>query len=258
MKKKPAAAIAVPVTLLSAGIGVALRCYQLCYAMDESGLPQRGSRMSTVLTVFLLAVTAALAWISSRLTKRERFEENFSNALFPVAASCMFSVLLLAGNVLLLIQPDHTATVVVLLGIAAALTQLGMQAAWRKGTTPHPLLPTVTCIYLIVKLILDFKRWGNDPVILDYCFKLLAEICSMLAVYHYIGFCFAKGRRRIAVFWCCMSVVLCAMSLPDGFLAGDSPAETLIYSGLGLWLFMNSLQLLTTVSNSGKYLKKTE
>lgn len=256
MKKRSAAALAVPLTLLAAGIGVLLRGYQLKNAMDAQGLLLLGNRTPLILAIFLVLTAALLGVLTAKLPKRERFEDNFSNALGPVIASCLFSVLLLVGNGMLLPQTKGAVRLVPILGILAALTQLYLQVLWQKGKAPSPVLPAVTCIYLIAKLIFDFKNWSSDPVILDYCFKLLAEICSMLASYHVIGFCFAKGRRRIAVFWCCMSTVLCAMSVADSFCGSIRLAEALIYGGIGLWLFMCCLQLLATISNDGKYLKK--
>ena len=90
-----------------------------------------------------------------------------------------------------------------------------------------------------MELLVKFRGWGNDPVVLDYCFELMALIGTMCGLFQSAGFCFDKGHRRTAVFFCLFGVFFGAASVADA--AG---AEILVRLATILWLEASLWQLL--------------
>jgi len=78
---------------------------------------------------------------------------------------------------------------------------------------------------------------------LDYCYDLLALICTMCALFHLGGFCFDQGRRRSAVFFTMGGVFFNVVAM-----AGAPAAEALSYLAATLWLLVNLWLLLRPVS----------
>ena len=64
--------------------------------------------------------------------------------------------------------------------------------AWMRDhdRATYPPLELVPDVYLVVKLILNFKGWSTDPIILDYCIMLFALIFVVLGFYYSTGFLF--------------------------------------------------------------------
>lgn len=98
------------------------------------------------------------------------------------------------------------------------------------------IIPTV---FFGVELVDEFRSWGTDPQILDYCYELLALIATMCASFHMGGFCFEKGQRRQTVFFCLCGVFFSAAALADA--AGNA---VFIRLAVILWLGANLWQLL--------------
>lgn len=98
------------------------------------------------------------------------------------------------------------------------------------------LIPT---IFFGVELIDKFRGWGSDPLILDYCYQLLALIATMCAVFHLGGYCFDRGQRRITVFFAMAGIYFNGVALAD-----VSGGEAVIKLAAVLWLAVNLWTLL--------------
>ena len=89
-----------------------------------------------------------------------------------------------------------------------------------------------------VDLISRFRHWSSDPLLGDYCFKLLACVCVMLAAYHMAGFPLNQGNRGRTIYFTMTGLYFCFLSLGDGGLM-----EGLFYGGLALWLLLGGCTL---------------
>lgn len=225
-------------TLAGAAAGFVLRCWQLGRFFSQGVRHTPASVWA--LGVLSAVVVAALALLSSTLKKRSDYRSAFSSEAPVLAVSAAAAALVLAGSLMaLLAQPYGIQLILGFFGIAAALCFAATAILRYRGTVPSAGLHMVPCIYLVVKLILDFKHWSVDPAVLDYCFALFAAIAAMCAVFHLGGFCYGKGRRRLSIFWCLTAVFFSAVSLADG-----GAAHSLLTGGLGLWAGINGWQLL--------------
>ena len=226
--------------LVGAAAGAALRRWQLSSAFDSEGQVISGSPSTWVLGILCALLVVLALIVVRRLPKRAGYEESFSSEAPEMAISLAAAVLLLAGCALdLMAAPRGANLLVQFLGIASALC-IAVTARQRyQGIVPKAALHILPCLYLVVRLIVDFKQWSVDPAVLDYCYTLFASITAMCAVFHLGGFCFSQGRRRTSVFWCLLCVVFSAVSLADGGLS-----HCLLTGGVGLWAGINGWQLL--------------
>lgn len=253
MRQKPRLIALTGVTLVGAVGGFFLRRWQLADAFDAEGLMLPGRPSIWALGLFCTVVILALALLCRGLRCRSGYEESFSSSGLNLAITLAGTLLLLGGGAMQVlrnfpISPEGLAVagswlnaefVMGVLGLVAALA-MGMIAIFRfRGVVPAVSLHFLPCIYLVVKLIVEFKRWSVDPAILDYCFLLFAAISSMCATYHLGGFCFHRGGRRISAFWCLAATVFTGVCLADGGLL-----RCCLLGGMGLWLAGNGWQLL--------------
>lgn len=227
-------------TAAGAAVGFALRRWQLASAFDEAGLVLPGSPSVWLLGVFCALMAAGLALVCSGLRPRGDYESSFSSGTPELVVSAAAAAAILLGCAMeLMNKPGSVQTIVGFLGIAAALCVAVTAVQRCRGIVPSIALHVTPCIYLVVKLIVDFKRWSVDPAVLDYCYELFAAIAVMCAVYHLGGFCYGKGKRRTSAFWCLAGALFSAVSLADGGVS-----HTLLAGGLGIWAAINAWQLL--------------
>lgn len=226
--------------LVGAVAGAAVRRWQLGSAFDSDGLVISGQPSTWVLGILCAVLTVLALILARRLPKRSGYEESFSSETPEMIVSLAAAALLLAGCALELVAaPDGINLLVQFLGIASALC-IGVVARQRyMGVVPKAAFHMLPCLYLVVRLIVDFKRWSVDPAVLDYCYALFASIAAMCAVFHLGGFCFSQGRRRTTVFWCLLCIVFSAVTLVDG-----GASHMLLAGGLGLWTGVNGWELL--------------
>lgn len=240
MQKKSIRIPASALALAGSAAGFALRKWLLTQAYDDEGLMIRGSVSIWVLGIFCAVVVLAFALLAGRLGKRADYESTFSSSGFCFAASVLAGALVLAGSAAgVLEDPAAVRMILGFLGIASGVCFLAIGAGRFRGKAVGPGVHILPVVYLVFKLIVDFKQWSIDPAILDYCFSLFAAISAMCAVYTVAGFCFGKGGRRMSAFWCLTGTVLTAVSLADGGLQ-----NLLLGGGLWLWLAVNGWQIL--------------
>lgn len=198
-----------------AAVGCILGLWQRAAGRNELGFWDTGS--VPVIGLVLLSVLAVIVFILlARKTPKvpQTIPGGLSAGLGTVLGGVLLAVTVLA---------DFTAypTLALLCGvlgiIAAVITVLqGLQRI--RGKQPELLLGCVIVLWLVLRIIGDFKSWSTDPMILDYCYPLLALLCSMAAGFHTAGWLAGLGRGRITAFWCMAGLFFCAAALPEDLL----------------------------------------
>ena len=226
--------------LLAAAAGLALRLWQLGDAFDAAGLPLAGRPSTWALGVLSAAAAVAVAFLARGLQPRAVYTETFSSGRPELAVSLLAAALILAGSAADLAAGAAGAALLVgFLGVVSALC-VGVTAVQRsRGIVPPLAVHLLPCVYLVVRLIVDFKSWSVDPAVLDYCYDLFAAIAAMCAAFHLGSFCFDRGQRRMTAFWCLLCPYFSAV-----VLAGGGLSRCLLAAGLGLWTAINGWQLL--------------
>lgn len=238
--------------------GLILRFLQLKNELLPDGSLAEGAFLHHILLILSICFVIGISVLLWRLPRLTSWKQCFPPKPVYEILHLAAAVLLLVGNAAVLIGgPSQDSVYIVsapgfssflnrilpILGIAAAVC-LGV-FAWkcRTGSRPSPLLYMCVSLYLIIRLIVCFQAWNTDPSIHDYCYMLLAAICTMLATFQLAGFCFDKGKRRITLFWTLTSVFFCSMSLADAI--GDGSLGTVFITlALLLTTAVSSLQLL--------------
>ena len=229
-------------TLALAAAGFYLRKNHLAVGFDGD-LP---NGMGIWPLVILLAVAAGLFLaVALKKEKRTQYAENFSSELPAMILAVLAAGLLLAGVVANALQASPAmqgnvllTRILTLLGVVTALCFAGTAMAWNKEKEPTAVFCIVPVVYYILRAILCFKVWSNDPIILDYCFSLFAMIAALLGTFHIGNFVFS-GQRRLTIFLCLTGVVFSATALP-----GSELPELLQISGSALWLLAGGWQVL--------------
>lgn len=229
---------AMALTVLLAAAACLLRANQLAVAFDPNGIMTgKGVALFTCITVIVVLL---FGLYSRGLKGRKKYNAMASRSLPLMAAGCTAALLMMASGLVILVQPVQPGDK--LLAVGSVLTGLcwAATAVFRgKGKKVHVGLFLLPAAFYVVDLVCRFRFWTRDPVILDYCYDLLALICVMCAVFHLGSFCFDKGTRRSAVFFSLCGVFFCAAAL-----VGGSAASILGYGAAMIWLMTNLWLLL--------------
>lgn len=238
--------------LLSAIFGAialaGLRYYQLLFCMDDNGLLARGSMIPWVFFAVIVVLIAALVLTLVRLDKSAGVEQDCHRGIFWHLCSAAAAAGLMAGCGYYALKVPVSDTLKLVLfsaGLVCAALLIISDALRIMGKSSHFLLLLLPCIFLAGKLVFDFKQWSYDPIVIDFCFKLLASIAAMLACFNLAGFPIGIGKKRATIFFCLLAFAFSAMLVPDCLLdCGCTIKELVIYISLGMWCLMNGLMLL--------------
>ena len=212
MERKISRPVALAGTALLAVAAYWLRLNQLSTAYDASGQIVAGAGNS-FFTYFTLAVVAALAVYGLCLTT-DGSAKAITGTPLAAVPTCLAALALVGGSAAAFLHPSREMDqLLAVLGLAAAFSWLFQAAADFRGASPHPAAFFLPVIYGGVRLVRDFRLWSRDPVILDYCYSLLALIFTMCALLELGGFAFSRGRRRLCAFFCLGAVFFSAAAL---------------------------------------------
>lgn len=225
-----------------------LRIYHLKTAFDENGLLPRGS-LALPVTVLAAACCFAALWAFclrlNRLPGREDcFPGRSAGAFLRLAAAIL--VFFGAGMALLEqpAEPDKAAVIFAWVGVASGLLLAWTALAPTRGKQFFwvRLLPA---LYTGGSLVLRFRDWSHDPMVIHIAPVLLAWTCCMMEMMLLTGFPLGAGHRRSAVLFGLGTGVFTCMTLPDyvlGLRSGVPDLLTLL--GLALWCTLSALELL--------------
>ncbi len=234
-------------TPLFALCGCTLRLWSLGVS-DGHGLPA-DHIANTIFAWGSLAIVAILLVLAITSPGRSGRHRVLSCGGGGYALGVLAAVMLLAGSALEFMEalqsgPDLSSPIMCLLGLMGGICCIITAHTRRSGNTAHPAAELIPVVYLVVKLVLNFKSWSIDPIILDYCVILFALIFSLLAFHRTAGFVFDKGKPRTALFFSMCAMYFCAAAIMDG-IADVSFATIATYLGLLLWQLPVIICLLT-------------
>ncbi len=243
--------ISYGISIVFAVLAASLRYWNLCAAVDDSGLPVMHISVYILLGISILFVILA---IFQSVTSPGRSSNYIvlQNRAIPACGMCG-AVLIGLGACTefaeaLVSGPSITDPIMLLTGLLGAISCLCVLSLRRTHNQRYPLAELLPIVYLVIKLILNFKDWNTDPIIGDYCITLFALIFALLAVYCQAGFIFDRGHPRRTLFCSMMAVYFCGAALADGICDRDY-AAVVFYAGLLLWN-LPSLKQLPIPSNS--------
>lgn len=248
MKRTTAAVLALLTALLGAIAFAGLRYYQLWRCTDEAGLLIPGSPVVWGFVALGVVVILALVLLLVRLEKQPGTDLCFRGPMVWNFLSAAAVAALMAACALYSLRTPLSDTLRIVLytaGVASAALLIINDALHMWGKKSHLLLTLIPTLFLAGKLIIDFKQWSCDPNVIDFCFKLLASICGMIACFNISGFPISLGKRRSTMFFCLLAFIFCSMTVADYLLGVNcSTRELIFYAALGAWCLIQALQLL--------------
>lgn len=225
-----------------------LRFVTLKTAFDENGLLPKGS-LVLPLTVLTAALLFGGLWLLClRLNRLPGTERCFSEAPGWLFVKLAGGVLVFFGGVLVRLEtnsePDLAETLAAWGGMLAGLLMIVTAIVSKRGAWVFwaRLLPA---LYTGAALVLRFRDWSHDPLVIHILPLLLAWTCCMVEMMLLMGFPLGAGHRRSGVLFGLATGCFTCMALPD-FLLGlqSSLPELLPLLGLSLWCVAAALELL--------------
>lgn len=242
MGRKLGRIAAVLLTICAAAAAFYLRSSQLEHAFDETGRMLVGVGRGP-LTWVCLAALIVFAVGCFLLKPRPVYAAIADRNLLVMALTMAGAVVMIFGCAATFLDLDQMTDVLVATGgVVSAICWVLVGLDRVRGRTLPATAFMVPALIYAVELICEFRYWSRDPQILDYCFDLLSLICIMIATFHLGGFCFDKGRRRMAVFFHMAGVFFTAAALADGSTASRARSFA-----AALWLLANLIVLLRPV-----------
>lgn len=232
MEKKLERVPVMIVTVAGAVVAYLLRSIQLATQLDATGRIMAGAGKGPLTWICLILVLASAGY-AFLLSPREEMPCDPLPAMILTLAAAFFAAL---GS----ISAWKISPLLTLGGVVTAVCWVILALRRRQGIQPHALLFMLPALFNAVELIVRFRDWSRDPLLLDYCFDLFAAIFIMFATYHLGGFSLGRGHRRRSVFYCMGGIMFSAVAV-----AGNSLLTAMPLIGAVLWLMANLWLLLS-------------
>lgn len=236
--KHPRQLIPLIFAIVAALCGSVLRTWSLHAGTDTEGVPVVHLSHWVFIGISVLCVAVFLVLAVRSPGRSGRYQAlQCGNGGFVL--SLISGLLILTGSLAefveaLLSGPGISVPIMCLLGFMGSICCMIAAHFRRKGENPWPATEVLPILYLIVKLIFNFKDWSIDPIILDYCVILFALIFALLAFHRTAGFVFDQGKPRASLFYALCTVYFSAAAMMDG-MADLSLATIITYCGFMLW-----------------------
>ena len=225
--------------VLSAGLlGLMLRIVLFASGTDPKGLLVAGHWAG----IAVCGLTAAVVLSLLLLTGGLRGSGDYRNA-HPQSVLAGLGCLTLAAAILLSClseiasPPDSAATFVRwILGFLSVISMTCLCVCRMTGTRPFFLFHGILCVWIALRMVMQYQNWSADPQMQDYVFYLLAHVALMLTAYHQAAFDVGTGSHR--ALWCLtlVAVFLCLLSLRDSL-------DRLLLLAAAFWAYTNLTSL---------------
>ncbi len=235
----------LPVAVLLLGeIGLVLRLWLLNAGGDTQGLIPHDHPAQYLLWMLIAATLALVLVGTNKLTEGAKYSFNFPPSLRRALGCGLGCISILLTSILEMgAYSDTLNTLACCVGFAAAAA-VGYIAWCRyKGKQPVMVFHGIASLYLMLRLVDQYRHWSSDPQLLDYCFPLLATVCLMLACYQRAAFDAGAGDRRSYARFHLSALLFCCISLV-------SSESILFYLGTGAWMLCDLCSLIPMSSQS--------
>ena len=235
-------------TLIAGAAGLVLRTIYLKTQMGPGGLLTAGHPLS-ILTYILTAVTLAALVVCVLPLKilprryRRPFRKTTRSALGCAAAG---AGILITGLQQVLQQQTPFNLILMAMAFVTAVCFGFLAYARQKGSRPHYLVHAGIIVYLMLRLVCQYRVWSPEPQLDLYFSPLMASVCLMFTAYQALCLDTRKEDRRGYAFFNQAALFFCCLSLLDAY--------RFFYLGMGIYCATN----LCSLRVSHAYYKKEE
>lgn len=222
------------ITLLGGVLSAAARLWMLLCAVDDRNLPVSSHPAAIGYFVVLGVVLLLLLALSFKSPGRSGAGQVLVYSAGQTYLAFAGGIGVLLGAIVNIPGGDMSGLLWSVAGICVGSCMLAIAVCCHRGKI-NPPMRLFLVAYLLIKLIVNFKSWSTDPIILDY-FDLLFALCFVLLAFHYsTGFCFNRGMPRRTLFCAAAAVVLSASAAMASVMKGNY-SDCCYYLGYLLWL----------------------
>ena len=205
---------------------MALQAQAFRTGYDEKGL----FLWNTPAELGVLAVCAAAIVLLILVTGKAVPEGGSYERLFPQNWFCSATALLgggmLALDIVYALEPVPGLLLVLGLAAAAGMALGGVCRAFARR--PHWLCHGAVCVYLMLRLLAEYRAWGSSAHLERYAFPMLAQVMLMLYAFHRCAADAGLIRRRRMILTGFGAAVCSLAALSD-------PADRVYYLAMVIW-----------------------
>ena len=219
----------IPVLTLAAGmIGIILRIWLFSSGIDEKGLIRTAHPANTA-SIFLtglvlIGIFLCLQTVCGKPPYRGLFPPSqLSAAGYWIAAAGIGCTVIQE----LAQSANMIANVCIVLGVATAVCLVVLGICRLKGIRPNPFLHTLVAVYLVVRLVLQYRQWSSETQLPVFFFQLMASVSLMLSIYHQAALDANLGNIKLQLFFRYSALFFCCLSIP-----AQSPV---FYASMAIW-----------------------
>lgn len=255
----------LPLSILSVLLaipGIVLRSMHLLHGFDTPDrLPIAGSVWFRLYLVYLLVCALVLLWQSSALRARQndRFEALLGSQS-PLFRTLMIAsaFLLIGGGAWTLVRLSTEALPVtapggrvieLVFGALTVLTGIALYflavAQGKEMTANAARLTLPTLFWSSLHLLVTYRAVCIDPALPSFAFELLAQVCVILAMYHFARLLYGKPQPLWFGFFAAIAVtftlsnaggaIVCLLSQPAS-ISTDALLRSLLSAFAALML----------------------
>ena len=200
-----------------------VRFWMASSARNDKNLPVFSHPSTYLLCILFLAVCAAAVWCFSVLrqpqgpeilsyTKMEGAAGMAGGILILVSACAEFVEALRSGSSML--------TALVFLAMLLSGICMIISAYLRKQhNLSFPLCEILILICMTFILVIRFKTWSTDPIVLDYFFDFLALLLALLSFHASVGCLFSHPTPKRALLFTMACVTACGAAMGESVQA---------------------------------------
>ena len=204
--------------------------------VDEKGLLIPGHFLSILTWIFTAAaIVPVLAFVLSDRGS-VKYADNFAPSAaaaygaFAMAAAIAVSVFCGWGTARMDLVRNLCGILAVPALVAAGLHRL-------QGKQPFFGLHGITCLYLALRALSNYRGWSSLPEIHDYFFVVLASVLLALFAYYQTAFDAGLGSRRMQLATGLLAGFFCIAAMANG---QDIP----LYLSGAVWTLTNLCSLI--------------
>ncbi len=193
----------LPWLTLGLGAAAALGALALVtWGVDGGGLLLTWHWSGVFLWATCLLMAGVLLVYVQRMGGKCRYSRMFPPSRWAAVGIAAFGLGILAASfdsLAALAEPVRLLSGLLKLICAAALGYLAW-CRWEKRRESF-LGWAAVAVYLMIRLMFEYRDWSSEPQLLRYFFHLGSSVCLSLAAYQRTAFCVDLGSRRRYLFF---------------------------------------------------------
>lgn len=198
-------------------------------ALDEKNLLTPFHPLELLLwAITAVAAVVLLRWVRKRGNAYGEAPSGLATALgcFALALALVPELLALRGDYLSLMQK-----LCLYGGILAILSVACVGICRLRGKQPFFGCHALLCVWLCLRLVVNYRVWSGDPQLMDYVLPMMANVCMGLFAYQQAAWDVDTVSPRSLLCWGLLAVFFCM-----GSLGSENP---LFYAAGAVWALTN-------------------